>query len=210
MKIKGSTVQLFLPLFLRSRNFNGNITNMNILTIYDILNAYVQLSMQKKTAKISVKELAAKAGYSRTTFYAYFTEVKDVHNTLEDMISYHMHINSDIYLACFIGDVTEKEEMAILNTIKDFSPYIHALMLRSPEYEQRYRNDFMLALSKVIYKADVPKETRPYLLRSISGAMVLLVNDLADDDMDSFKKSMNTAKLIIQSLIKPSGESNKK
>lgn len=206
MKIKGRTILQFLPLFLRVQNPNKHISNTNITTTYNILTSYVQLILQKKQGKISVKDLISRAGYSRTTFYSYFTDVQDVHNTLAEIISYHMFINSDVYFLCFLGKVTPAEEKEILMTIQEFSPYIHALNIHSPtEYTARYIKDFNDAFSKTVYVKEIPEATRPYLLNALCAAMVALITDTFDDTDNnislSLQKAMNCAKLLIQSFI---------
>lgn len=211
MKIKGRTVLQFLPFFLQVQNPNGHISDTSITTIYNILTSYSQLLQLKKSVKISVKDLIIKAGYSRTTFYSYFKDVSEVHDTLLEMISYHTNINSDVYFTCFLGQVTPVEEKEILMTILDFSPYIQAMILSSPEYSTQYRKDINNAFSKVINVKEIPEETLPYLLNALSAAMVALLADcFLDNNMLSLQKAMNCTKLLIQSIIDVPKNSNKK
>lgn len=49
-----------------------------------IKDAFWALYKEKKIEKITVKDITLKAGYNRTTFYAYFTDVYDVLEQIED------------------------------------------------------------------------------------------------------------------------------
>lgn len=198
MKIKGKTVQLFLPTFLRSQNLSDTISNTNLMTIYNIISSYVQICLKKDSPKVSVKELTAKAGYSRTTFYTYFTEINDIYNMLADMVSYHMYINSAAYCSCFLGKATESEQDEILSTIENFTPFINALM-KTPGYENRYINDFNDAFNKTLNIADIPKNIRPQLINALSATMVALIKTL--DDSFSLANAMTISQRIIQSIV---------
>ena len=52
-------------------------------TRQDLIDAFWSLYCRKSIEKISVKEVAAKAGYNRGTFYEYFTDVYDLLEQLE-------------------------------------------------------------------------------------------------------------------------------
>lgn len=198
MRIKGKTVQLFLPIFLRSQNMSESVSKTNMLTIYNIFSSYAQIVLKKNSCKISVKELTAKAGYSRTTFYTYFTDIQDVYTMLADMISYHMYINSSAYYACFLGEATADEQEEILRAVEDFAPFISALM-KTPEYEQRYIKDFSDAFHKTLNIVDIPENIRPQLINALSAAMVALIKIV--DDSFSLRNALSLSQRIIQSIV---------
>jgi len=50
------------------------------------MEAFWEFYRQKRIDRITVKEITTKAGYNRSTFYAYFTDVDDVLNQIEDSL----------------------------------------------------------------------------------------------------------------------------
>ena len=56
------------------------------LTRENLMQAFWGLYSQKKIEAISIKEVAEKAGYHRSTFYEYFVDIYDVLNQLEDSL----------------------------------------------------------------------------------------------------------------------------
>lgn len=44
----------------------------------NLVEAFCQLAKQKPVAKISVKEIASRAGYNRSTFYQYFSDIYEL------------------------------------------------------------------------------------------------------------------------------------
>jgi AcrR family transcriptional regulator len=60
------------------------------ITRENFVTAFWSLYCKKRIEQISVKEITNIAGYNRSTFYEYFTDVYDVLNYLEDIILNHM------------------------------------------------------------------------------------------------------------------------
>jgi AcrR family transcriptional regulator len=57
-------------------------------TIQKTKEAFIELCVEKKIDKISIKELTAKAGINRSTFYAHFQDIYDLKNqVLEEFAS---------------------------------------------------------------------------------------------------------------------------
>ena len=52
--------------------------------------AFWSLYRQQKIEQISIKDITAKAGYNRSTFYEYFVDIYDVLNQLEDTLLEYM------------------------------------------------------------------------------------------------------------------------
>ena len=52
----------------------------------NLVEAFWTLYCDKKMEHISVKEITAKAGYNRSTFYEYFTDITDLLNKIEDSL----------------------------------------------------------------------------------------------------------------------------
>jgi len=53
----------------------------------NLIEAFWQIYCEKGLGKITVKEITAKAGYNRSTFYEYFTDVYDVLDQIEKLTS---------------------------------------------------------------------------------------------------------------------------
>lgn len=58
----------------------------NSQTRQNIIDAFWALYAQKDISKISIKELAAKAGYNRGTFYEYFSSTYEILAVIEDSL----------------------------------------------------------------------------------------------------------------------------
>jgi hypothetical protein len=52
----------------------------------NLMEAFWQIYCQKRIEKVTVKEITAKAGYNRSTFYEYFTDVYDVLKQIENSL----------------------------------------------------------------------------------------------------------------------------
>jgi hypothetical protein len=52
----------------------------------NLIEAFWQIYCVKRIEKVTVKEITAKAGYNRSTFYAYFTDVYDVLEQIENSV----------------------------------------------------------------------------------------------------------------------------
>ncbi len=55
-------------------------------TKQNLLDAFWELYCKEKIEKISIREIADKAGYNRSTFYEYFTDVYDVLDQIENSV----------------------------------------------------------------------------------------------------------------------------
>jgi AcrR family transcriptional regulator len=52
-------------------------------TKQNLIDAFWSLYTQKDLSKISIKEVALKAGYNRSTFYEYFSSTYEILDTIE-------------------------------------------------------------------------------------------------------------------------------
>jgi AcrR family transcriptional regulator len=52
----------------------------------NLMEAFWQIYCETRIEKVSVKEITAKAGYNRSTFYEYFTDVYDVLEQIENAV----------------------------------------------------------------------------------------------------------------------------
>jgi AcrR family transcriptional regulator len=59
---------------------------LTALTRENLTEAFWQIYCEKRIEKITVKEITVKAGYNRSTFYEYFTDVYDVLEKIENSL----------------------------------------------------------------------------------------------------------------------------
>lgn len=55
-------------------------------TKQDLIDAFWFLYCEKRIEKITIKEITVKAGYNRSTFYEYFTDIYDVLEQIENSL----------------------------------------------------------------------------------------------------------------------------
>lgn len=63
---------------------NKKQPEITMITKQTIKDAFWELYKEKKIEKITVKDITIKAGYNRSTFYAYFTDVYDILEQIEE------------------------------------------------------------------------------------------------------------------------------
>lgn len=63
-----------------------NNTEIVSKTKQDLIDAFWCLYSKKRIEKITIKEITVKAGYNRSTFYEYFTDIYDVLEQIENSI----------------------------------------------------------------------------------------------------------------------------
>ncbi|MGL5348734.1 MAG: TetR-like C-terminal domain-containing protein [Peptostreptococcaceae bacterium] len=63
-------------------------SNKNIIpkTKQDLIDAFWHFYCEKRIEKITIKEITIKAGYNRSTFYEYFTDIYDVLEQIENSL----------------------------------------------------------------------------------------------------------------------------
>ncbi len=66
-------------------------TSKAIQTRERIIDAYLELIPEKKWDKISVKDLCAKSGITRGTFYQYFNDIYDLMQNIQDTLMQEMN-----------------------------------------------------------------------------------------------------------------------
>lgn len=64
----------------------GKNQKISTQTRQNIMDAFWELYCEKRIEKITVREIAAKAGYNRSTFYEYFMDAYDVLERIEESL----------------------------------------------------------------------------------------------------------------------------
>lgn len=87
-KFKSSTQSInrttvFVGLMIKK---GGHMVQNNVTsnTRQNLMDAYWELYASSTTGKITVKMITDKAGYNRGTFYAYFLDIEDLHQQIEE------------------------------------------------------------------------------------------------------------------------------
>lgn len=161
----------------------------------NLIEAFWQLYCQKKIEHISIKEITDKAGYNRSTFYEYFSDIYDVLNQLEDGLVNYMKgqvltsleggLNDDIIQK--VADVYESKGyyLSVLlgeNGDPNFARNLKAVMRPAlakafvlPENDIHISYIFEFALSAILatithwYRSnkDIPSKEMARLVRSM-------------------------------------------
>lgn len=164
------------------------------------IDAFCILYSQKPLDKISVQEIARKAGYNRSTFYQYFFDINDLLLTIEtEMMEYIVERRSQAVAdeRSFIQDLVDAYEEKAL--------YLDALL---GDYSSNRFFERLKAISETsVFGLDLSDEDKlkPYLIEyRLSGALSLfrlwlhqgqdlsaeafmqLVSDLYQDGMARF------------------------
>lgn len=118
-------------------------------TITNIIDAFMVLLKddRRSVEKITVKMLASKAGYSRTTFYEHFCDVFDVLYTLEEMILYHFDLNAEPYALLFSNQLPPDGLRDVSDMLHYYGKYVQQLLVRDSGFAQRYKERFISAVT---------------------------------------------------------------
>lgn len=161
--------------------------------------AFLELLEKKDFAYITVKEICAKAGVNRSTFYLHYETVEDllsesVEYMNEQFLSY-MKQDTEVFMTQ-IGDCSLDELYLI--TPEYLAPYL--------SYVQKYKRVFMTAIMKakvlrlddsynklfrhvfspILDRYEVPAEDRRYIMSFyIQGIMAIITEWLRNDCKDS-------------------------
>lgn len=112
-------------------NKNNEFTKINFF------DTYASIQMTKRIEKITVKEICEKAGYNKTTFYKYFSDIYDLRKKLEDFLIKNANKNNTYLRQNNIGECEEEQLIKIFDNY--YIPYKKYLMaLWGPYGDQTY------------------------------------------------------------------------
>lgn len=120
--------------------------------------ALVQLLAGNKLNEISVKELCAHAFIARSTFYAYYNNIDEILEDIEnDMLYKLVGMNSEL----MNRDLKEPNDMLFysetLKLIKDNQPTFYTLLVANPDY--RFINRWKAAMKYHLWGRLRPSES---------------------------------------------------
>ncbi|WP_144502091.1 TetR/AcrR family transcriptional regulator, partial [Bacillus thuringiensis] len=128
------------------------------------------LYCQKKIEKISIKEITDNAGYYRSTFYEYFTDIYDILEQLEtELILYITESIQESLQSPHNEDIIQK--IAIL--YEDKGEYLSVLLGNNgdPNFIQKFKKTLRPALFKSFHLSENNEYTKLIFEFSISGIL---------------------------------------
>ena len=156
-----------------------DITNVTKKTIKD---AFWELYKEKKIEKITVKDITLKAGYNRSTFYAYFTDVYDILEQIEeDLMPGIEHIPPIDTSREHSPDFFEN----IITIYEKNSAYYSVLLSENgdPRFAIKMKNVFKSMMKDAITnRVSISPEEMDYALEFLVGATLSTVKHWFDQD----------------------------
>lgn len=102
-------------------------------TVRIFFEAFSLVGEDKPVSKISVSEVASKAGYNRSTFYEYFDDIEDLYNSLESFVISEVKQNFEEVIKK--SDFRNTFLAAFEKIQKHYSMYFNLLMNRYNYFE---------------------------------------------------------------------------
>ena len=124
----------------------------------NLIQAFWNLYCEKKIEHITIKEITAKAGYHRSTFYEYFVDIYDVLNQLEDALLEYIKMNVMKSLEVGLNDdFTQK----IANIYEVKGNYLSVLLGENgdPQFAQKMKTIMRPALSNAFGLSESDMQT---------------------------------------------------
>lgn len=202
MKILGKNPDQFLPIYLEECRPDISLSETTVYTISNILQTFVILAAGESPKKITIKQLASKAGYSRTTVYTYFEDINDIQKNIEEMIYLHTRKNAALYWECLLNQLSSQEDSEIIETVSSFQPYIFAIQNIDPTFSARYEKYILNSFYNVARGGGIRKEIRPLLSAAIASSLATIILEKRESSEDpSIGYGLNAAKIIIKSVF---------
>jgi AcrR family transcriptional regulator len=143
---------------------------LTALTRKKLMDSFWDLYCQQKIEKISIKEITDNAGYYRSTFYEYFTDIYDILEQLEtELILYITENIHESLESPYNEDIIQK--IAIL--YEDKGEYLSVLLGNNgdPNFIQKFKNALRPTLFKSFHLSENNEHTKLIFEFSISGIL---------------------------------------
>ena len=120
-------------------------------TRLNIMDAFLDLAKTKSIEKITIKDVAQKSGYNRSTFYRYFHNIYDLQNCINEHIKPILHFTPKVTVRKHI-DLSMQQ--AIDNCRKVLDDNLEKMKLaRTPETKKLFENEFIRMVSASLLKS---------------------------------------------------------
>lgn len=146
-----------------------------------IKDAFWELYKEKKIEKITVKDITTKAGYNRTTFYAYFIDVYDVLDQIEeDLMPGIEHVPPTI-----APEVDDFDFIGSLISIYEVNSDYYSVLLGEngdPRFAIRMKNVFKAMMMQTLKdQVNLSVEEIDYALEFLIGATLSIIKHWYDE-----------------------------
>jgi AcrR family transcriptional regulator len=159
---------------------NKKQPEITMMTKQIIKDSFWELYKEKKIENITVKDITQKAGFNRTTFYAYFTDVYDVLEQIEDDFMPGIEHLPPI-------DATREHSIDYLINIFSIyeknSAYYSVLLSENgdPRFALKMKNVFKSMMTEAINnRVNISPEEMDYALEFLAGATLSIVKHWYD------------------------------
>lgn len=166
--------------------------------------AFLELLEKKDFSYITVKEICAKAGVNRSTFYLHYETVEDL---LSESIEYmnkqflsHMKQDTEVFMTrikeCPVEQlylVTPKYLKPYLSYIQEHKRIFYTAITKAStlRLDDSYNRMFRHVFTPILDRYQVPVEDRRYMMAFyIQGMMAIITEWLKDDCKDSMEHIM--------------------
>ena len=155
---------------------------VTMMTKQTIKDAFWELYKEKKIEKITVKDITLKAGYNRSTFYAYFTDVYDILEQIEeDLMPGIEHLPPVDTSREYSPDYFEN----IITIYEKNSAYYSVLLSENgdPRFALKMKNVFKsMMMEAITNRVNISPEEMDYALEFLVGATLSIVKHWFDQD----------------------------
>lgn len=166
--------------------------------------AFLELLEKKDFSYITVKEICAKAGVNRSTFYLHYETVEDL---LSESVEYmneqflsHMKQDTEVFMTrikeCPVEQlylVTPKYLKPYLSYIQEHKRIFYTAITKAStlRLDDSYNRMFRHVFTPILDRYQVPIEDRRYMMAFyIQGMMAIITEWLKDDCKDSMEHIM--------------------
>lgn len=166
--------------------------------------AFLELLEKKDFSYITVKEICAKAGVNRSTFYLHYETVEDL---LSESVEYmneqflsHMKQDTEVFVTrikeCPVEQlylVTPKYLKPYLSYIQEHKRIFYTAITKAStlRLDDSYNRMFRHVFTPILDRYQVPVEDRKYMMAFyIQGMMAIITEWLKDDCKDSMEHIM--------------------
>ncbi len=166
--------------------------------------AFLELLEKKDFSYITVKEICAKAGVNRSTFYLHYETVEDL---LSESVEYmneqflsHMKQDTEVFMTrikeCPVEQlylVTPKYLKPYLSYIQEHKRIFYTAITKAStlRLDDSYNRMFRHVFTPILDRYQVPVEDRRYMMAFyIQGMMAIITEWLKDDCKDSMEHIM--------------------
>lgn len=155
-----------------------------------IKDAFWELYKEKNIEKITVKDIMTKAGYNRSTFYAYFTDVYDILEQIEDEL---MPTEADLPPISLPNNQKIDFFENIITIFERNSKYYSVLLSENgdPHFVKKMKNVFKSMMKDNLKDhTTISVEELDYVLEFLVGATISTVQHWFEQDKNISMKQL--------------------